>query len=243
VSDEVGRAPSSGGATRFQSFDPACQEPSTACTAGVRDACDRSLEGEDCVTLAAATAACEAARCFNCGCVAVSPSDLAPVLVALDATIVTTSREIPAADFFAPAPRGSTVLEAGEIVLEVLVPREAGERHSAFRKFRLRNAIDFPIVSAAVSFRVRHGSIADPRVVLGAVAPVPVRAAAAEAALHGRPVEEVTAAAFARHVAACAVEGVRPLSGSAYKAQIAGALVARAIGEAAQAPTRGGRKR
>ena len=80
--------------------------------------------------------------------------------------------------------------------------------------------------------------------VLGAAAPVPLRAAAAEAALDGRPLEEVATAAFARHVAACAVEGAQPLVGSAYKTQIVGALVARAVAQAAgETHSIGGRQR
>jgi CO/xanthine dehydrogenase FAD-binding subunit len=163
-------------------------------------------------------------------------SDLAPVLVALDATVVTTTREIPAGAFFAAVEGGSTVLEPTELVLEVVLPPDAAARRCAFRKFRLRNAIDFPIVSAAVSFRVEHGSIEDPRVVLGAAAPVPLRAAAVEAALVGHALEDVGSRAFGRHLTERVLEGSVTLPDSAYKAQIAAALVVRAVRRAAGLP-------
>ena len=90
----------------------------------------------------------------------------------------------------------------------------------------------------------RGGRVEDARVVLGAVAPVPLRAVAAEAALNGRRLEEVTTAAFARHVAAFAVEGAQPLVGSAYKTQIVGTMVARAVAQAAgETHSSGGRQR
>jgi CO/xanthine dehydrogenase Mo-binding subunit/NADPH-dependent glutamate synthase beta subunit-like oxidoreductase len=236
-----GTAPKGVSAPALQRFDPACLEPSPACSALPPAPDGRRLEAEDVTTVDAAAAACEARRCFDCGCVAVTPSDLAPVLVALDATVVTTEREIPAGAFFAAVPRGSTVLGAGELVREIVLPVDGGERRTAFRKFRLRNAIDFPIVSAAVSLVIGGGVITDARVVLGAAAPVPVRARAAEAALIGRPAADLAGAApapmdpggeagsLAAQAAALALADALPLPHGGYKAQIARALVTRAL--------------
>lgn len=218
---------------RLQRFDPSCLSPSPACAVEVRAPGERTLGGEDAATPTVEAASCEARRCFDCGCVAVTPSDLAPVLVALDASVVTTARTIPAADFFAAVPGGSTVLEPGELVREVVLPVEAAKRCSAFLKFRLRKAIDFPVVSTAVSFCLRGGVVADPRIVLGAVAPVPVRASDAEAAVAGVPVTDLGTPDLAHRAAEDAVRGTLPLAGNGYKTKIAGALVARALAAAA----------
>ena len=231
-----GSWPAPAGEPDLQRFDPACVAHSARCGTVPSTPGERTLCEEDCCTVDAPALASEASRCFNCGCVAVVPSDLAPVLVALDATVVTTAREIPAAAFFAAVEGGSTVLEPAELVLEVVLPPAAAARRCAFRKFRLRNAIDFPIVSAAVSFRVVHGSMEDPRVVLGAAAPVPLRVAAIEAALAGRPLEDVGSRAFGRLVTERIIEGSVTLPHNAYKARIAAAMVVRATRQAAGLP-------
>ena len=156
-----------------------------------------------------------------------SPSDLAPVLVALGARVETNLRVLPAAELFAPALDGSTTLECGEIVLAVRVPLGDGSQGAAFKKFRPRKSIDFPVVNVAVALRLAGGVIAEARICAGAVAPVPLRLEAAEQALVGRP---PAAEAFAR-AAEAAVATARPLRKNAYKSQIlAGAHQARARG-------------
>jgi NADPH-dependent glutamate synthase beta subunit-like oxidoreductase/CO/xanthine dehydrogenase FAD-binding subunit len=222
----------------LQAFDPGCVAHSPRVAEPASSAGERTLCDEDSCTLDAVSITAEAGRCFNCGCVAASPSDLAPLLVALDARVVTSAREIPAGEFFTAAPAGSTVLDPGELLLEVVISPAAIARRSAFRKFRLRNAIDFPIVSAAVSFTVDQGVVVDPRVVLGAAAPVPLRAPGAEAALVGRRLADLASPETGREIAACVVGHALPLPANAYKAQIAGALVARAVREAACGPAR-----
>jgi xanthine dehydrogenase YagS FAD-binding subunit len=89
----------------------------------------------------------------------------------------------------------------------------------------LRKPIDFALVSVASVLTVKHGVCKDVRIVLGAVAPTPIRAFVAEEMLKGKPISE----ALAAEAAAAAVTGVMPLSMNAYKIQIAQALVKRAI--------------
>ena len=60
----------------------------------------KSLEIEDIRGLSLSEIEAEARRCFNCGCLAVGPSDIGVALVALDATIVTTEEEIDGREFF-----------------------------------------------------------------------------------------------------------------------------------------------
>ncbi|MBI5487579.1 MAG: FAD binding domain-containing protein [Deltaproteobacteria bacterium] len=196
----------------------------------------RTIGGEDRGTLAAELVEGEVRRCLDCGCVAVNASDLATALVALGASIRTNRRTIAAEEFFDARPRRSTVLEPGELVTELVVPPLAAGTRQAFLKFRTRRSIDFPIASAAVVMELRGGRIGAARIVLGAVAPVPVRAAAAEAFLRGKRPDGETAA----KAAALAVEGATPLGENRFKVAIVKALVARAIrGGSAKYPLRG----
>ena len=167
-------------------------------------------------------AVCEAQRCFNCGCIAVTPSDLAPVLVALGRRRGDHAARARGGRFFRRRAGSSTVLAPGELVTEVRLPAPAAGVRSWYEKFRLRNAIDFPIVSVAVALHVEGGRIAGARVVLGAAAPVPWRALQVEAALLGC---EASPAGLGAAVRASAEEWARecmPLGRNAYKVKIAG---------------------
>ena len=153
-------------------------------------------------------------------CIAVHPSDVAPALIALNATIVTNARKINAENFFDVKVPGNTVLAAGEIITEIRIPAPPAGAKSAFLKFAIRKSIDFPIVNCAVM--VGGGS---PRICLNAVAPKPYRAVKAEAAIAGKPVNEANAEAAGE----AAVADARPLPASKFKVQIAKTLVKRAL--------------
>ena len=185
----------------------------------------RKIDREVRATLAVEAMEAEARRCANCGCVAVNASDIAPALVALGAVIKTTRRTLAAEDFFAVGPRRSTVLEPGELVEEIVVPAPPAGVRQGFAKFRTRAAIDFPIASVAAVLTMKGDTVAGARIVLGAVAPVPLRAASAEAYLRGKRPDAATAA----QAAALAVEGVTPLACNRFKVQIARALVGKVL--------------
>ena len=153
-------------------------------------------------------------------CIAVHPSDIAPALIALNATVATNTRKINAENFFDVKVPGNTVLAAGEIITEIQVPTPPAGAKSAFIKFAIRKSIDFPIVNCAV--RVGGGA---PRICLNAVAPKPYRALKAEAALAGKPINEANAEA----AGAAAVQDAKPLPATKYKVQIAKTLVKRAL--------------
>jgi xanthine dehydrogenase YagS FAD-binding subunit len=151
------------------------------------------------------------------GCYAVSSHDTAPALVALDATVITTKREIPAEEFFGAHGYRSNVLEDGEVVKEFRVPKTA---KSSFQKFALRKSIDFPVVNCAVA----QGSDGSTRVVLGGVYAAPWRSKEAEDAV-ARGVSADTAAKAGE----AAVSVAKPLGKNAYKVDIARALVKRTL--------------
>ncbi len=157
------------------------------------------------------------------GCYAVHPSDTAPALIALDALVKTTRRSIKAEDFFQVSVAKTTVLDDDEIVTEVQVPEPAGT--SAFVKFALRKAIDFPIVNCAAMVAVSRKKVTTARVCLNAVYVKPYRAFAAEEAIMGKPINEANAEA----AGAAAVSSARPMPYNAYMVQIAKTMVKRAL--------------
>jgi CO/xanthine dehydrogenase FAD-binding subunit len=167
----------------------------------------------------------EASRCFNCGCLAVEPSDIAVALVALDASIITTKRSVPAHTFFNATATRSNILEADELIKEVVIPRPMAGSIQRYEKFTLRKPIDFAIVSVASVMTIDKGVCKDARIVLGAVAPEPLRAKTAEEFLQGRFVDEKTAADAGK----LALEGVVLLNQNAYKVEIAKTLVKRTL--------------
>lgn len=181
------------------------------------------IEEEAGVTLDAALQ--EAQRCFNCGCVAVNPSDIGLALVALGADIVTTKRTLGADAFFTATAAASTVLEQDELITEIRVPRQTAGARQGYAKFTLRKPVDFSIVSVAAVTQVRDGRCTDARLVLGALGPSPIRAHAAEEMLRGKPLDETTA----RQAAEAALSGAQPLAMNEYKVQIAKTLVTRVL--------------
>ena len=185
----------------------------------------RTLVAEDCGALSRDLMEGEATRCANCGCVAVSASDLAPALVALRATVVTTRRRLPAENLFTAAESKTTVLEPGELIKEIAVPAPKPETYQAYYKFRIRNAIDFPIVSVAFCAQMRKGKFHNARMVLGAVAPVPLAAREVETLLEGKEPSE----ALAQEAANLAVAQAQPLARNQLKVEVLKALVRKAI--------------
>jgi len=186
---------------------------------------ERSISAEDVLGLTRDEIEAEADRCFNCGCVAVNASDIAPVLIALNATIRTTTRELSAEKFFSVKPMTTTVLESNELVREIDIPEQGPDDRSAFLKFRTRESIDFPIVNVAVALNISSKTIRSVRIVLGAVAPIPLRAKPAEDFLTGRDF----CTEVAEKAAEIAVEGVYSLEKNEFKVEVTKALIKRAI--------------
>ena len=162
-------------------------------------------------------------------CYIVHPSDTAPMLVALGAEAIVAGprgeRGIALADFFRPPSEnlaGETALAAGEIVTEVRVPGPASWV-SSYRKVRERGAWDFALTSVALAARLEGRRVADVRVVLGGVAPIPWRVTRAEEVLRG---QELTPQ-LARAAGEAAAEGAEPMEQNGYKvALVRGAVEA-----------------
>ena len=191
--------------------------------ANTRPVSERSMDAEDDMGLPFEAVEREAHRCFNCSCYAVAPSDMATALMALCATIHTNLGSYSADEFFTRAAKVSDILAPGEIVTSVELPAAKGTAH--YDKFRERESIDFAVVGLGSEYAVEDGRIKYASIVLGAVAPVPIRAAKAEEYLVGRSVTEETA----EKAAELALEGAEPLRQNAYKVDIARELVKRSI--------------
>jgi xanthine dehydrogenase YagS FAD-binding subunit len=171
----------------------------------------------------------------NADCAAVNPSSLAGPLVALDAAVVTTKRKIPIEQFFVPASKDITkehVLEPGEIITEVVVPKASRGWRNAYREAGERESSDWAQVSASVALELDGKTVKSARIVLGQVAVVPVRAQAVEEALKGKAVTAQTAAEAAGRAFASA----KPYEDNAYKIPLGKVILKRAILAAAGLP-------
>ena len=162
----------------------------------------------------------------------VHPSDLAPALVALDATFRVVGpegeRTLSGPDFFVLPSQDAeheNVLADDEVLASVALPAPGDGVRSAYHKIMDREAWTHALVSAAVVLDMDGEVCRDARIVLGGVAPVPWRVPGAESLLAGQRVTPE----LAREVGAAAVAGARPLSKNAYKVPLTRAVVERTV--------------
>lgn len=164
-------------------------------------------------------------------CAAVPCADTPPVCVVGDARLRVVSadgeRELPAEALFV-GPR-QTALAPGEVLCEIVIPAQPAGSGAAYARFARRRANTLATASAAARVVLEGGRIAQARIALGAVAPVPLRAVAAEQALEGRaPTEDALAEAAQR----AAVEA-RPIddfrASAEYRRELVAALTLRAL--------------
>lgn len=165
-------------------------------------------------------------------CVAAHPSDLAPALIALGASVEVTgdggTRTIPVEQFFRNPTedrRLEHVLEQGELVSAVTLPAPAPGSRGVYLKAMEREAWAFALASVAVRVELDGATVRECAVVLGGVATTPRRASAAEDALTGRALGPDSAAAAAE----AAVREAQPLSRNGYKLPLVRNLVRRAL--------------
>ena len=162
----------------------------------------------------------------------VHPSSLAVPAVAYGAKfrLVGPSGEriVDAAEYFTMPTmqnvKTENVLAADEVFTHIILPAPGNVKHGHY-EVRFKASHDWPIAFATVVLAMNGGTIGSARVVMGAVAPVPWRAHAAERALAGKRIDEATAA----EAAIAALEGARPMSQNNYKVQVAKTAVKRAI--------------
>ncbi|MFQ5826598.1 MAG: FAD binding domain-containing protein [Dehalococcoidia bacterium] len=169
-------------------------------------------------------------------CHGVPSAETAPALIALSAEAALSGpqgrRSLPLEDFFTGP--GTTVLGAGELLAELLLPPPPSPSGGVYLKLSPRGAMDIAVVGVAawIALDGRDGSCRDCRLVLGAVAPTPFRVKRAEDVLRGEKVTERLIDAAAR----TAMEESRPISdvraSAEYRREMVGVLTRRALSQA-----------
>ena len=164
--------------------------------------------------------------------VTASPAnDTISALWALDAVVLLRSvrgeRQVPVRELFTGL--RASVLEPGELIVGIDVPMLATRQRGIFVKLGQRRAQAISVVHLAIVLDLSDGLVASASVALGSVAPTVVAAAAAEAHLVGRALDDATVAEAAR----LAAEGVTPIDDvratATYRSQEVEVMVRRAL--------------
>lgn len=157
------------------------------------------------------------------GCFMVSPSDLAPALIAFGATAILTSskgqRRIPLENFYISPLENitqETVIKPGELLTSVEVPLPPAGAKMIYSKIRERQAFDFATISLAMIIAPQFV-----RVVLGGVAPIPWRSVDAEKILQGGTITEDRA----KQAGIAATQFARPMEDNGYKIELVQGLI------------------
>lgn len=165
-------------------------------------------------------------------CVAVSPSDTAPALIAVDAKMIVESSRGPkvhdAEDFFIGPSidiTRMTVLKPRDLLTKIHIPATWANAEFYYEKVRDRASWDFQLVSVAAAFRMAGSTIEEARIVVNGVAPYPVRLHAVERLVAGSSGGESTAVAAGE----LAIEGAQALRHNDYKIPMMRNLVRRAV--------------
>jgi 4-hydroxybenzoyl-CoA reductase subunit beta len=173
------------------------------------------------------------------GCYALFSADIPSVLIVLEAKLRLRSLEreriVEADDFYTGDGKTPLILESNELLTEVIIPRPTQHVRTSYLKYRLRNAIDFPMVGAAVALPLGEGTErTQPRIVVGGATARPFRCLNGESQLKGSVVNRETAEA----VAEIAAREIPLVSSSGCsvptRRRLARQLVLRAILSAAQ---------
>ncbi len=164
--------------------DVSNKKKSSAMKPAMRRMGDRGIDQEDNLGLSYEDVMKETKRCMNCGCIAVNPSDILTVLTALDADILTNKRRLSIGEFV------SQDLDSSEIVTEIIVPTPEPYMITSYDKFRQRKSIDFATVALASCYKVEGDVVKSAKIVLGAVAPFPIKTQKAEEFLIGNKITE-----------------------------------------------------
>jgi aerobic carbon-monoxide dehydrogenase medium subunit len=140
------------------------------------------------------------------------------------------ARTVPLEQFFTGP--GRTVLAADELLTEIIIPAPAPHTGKVYIKHGRRKAMELATVGVAVALTMQRDMCKDISIVLGAVAPTPIRAASAEAALRGAKLddERMRDAARAARAQARPISNVR--ASAEYRAEMVEVLTRRALEQA-----------
>jgi len=168
-------------------------------------------------------------------------ADVAPALIALNATAKIASaggeRIVSMEEFFRGP--GQNVMDADEILTEIKIPKTSPQLVGEYIKFSPRDMMDLAYIGVAVAYNLGNGKKCDGvRIVLGAVAPTPIRAKNSEALLEGKVLTEELAAKVGDEAAreSKPISDVR--SSADYRRAMVGIMTKRAILNAAAGPAK-----
>ena len=157
-------------------------------------------------------------------CIATNPSDMCVAMAALEATIHVQgqkgSRAIPIGEFHllpGSTPSRETVLEPGDLITHVTLPRPIAGSKQVYLKLRDRASYEFALASAAIIMTIAGGKVKLIRIALGGVGTKPWRSPEAEAALVGKPADAVNF----RNAAEAALRQAKPQSENKFKIELA----------------------
>lgn len=160
-------------------------------------------------------------------------ADLPPILIALKASVKIVEyagERLVLLEDFITGP-GKTQIKRDEILTEIIIPDQP-TTGSTYMKFGLRKSGALAVVGVAVAVTVADGILVDARIVMGAVAPIPMRARKAEDLLRGQPITDL----LLEQAAASAAAECTPITdirGSAeYRRELVGVLTRRALRKA-----------
>jgi xanthine dehydrogenase YagS FAD-binding subunit len=165
-------------------------------------------------------------------CIATNPSDMCVAMAALEATIHVQgskgSRAIPIGDFHllpGSTPNRETVLEPGDLITHVTLPRPIAGSKQVYLKLRDRASYEFALASAAIVITIAGGKVTRARIALGGVGTKPWRSPEAEAALIGKSADAVNF----RKAAEAAMRDAKPQSENRFKIELAKRCLAHAL--------------
>jgi xanthine dehydrogenase YagS FAD-binding subunit len=168
-------------------------------------------------------------------CVAVSASDTAPALVALDAKFVIKSAKgerVIGTDEFFIGPKiditRMTSVAHNEVLTAIRISNTWAGAHFYFEKVADRNTWDFPLVNVAAAMSVKNGVIENCRIACGGVSAMPRRLTAVEGIVKGKAAGED----IAKLAGQSAARGAAPLNYNQFKIPLMANLVTRAVRDA-----------
>jgi xanthine dehydrogenase YagS FAD-binding subunit len=199
----------------------------------VNSACNKRVPGSGCPAIKGENRML-AILGTSSSCIATNPSDLAVALVALDAQVQLRSqagvRSVALREFYlepGDRPDRENVLQPGELITEVTVPRPAAGTKTGYLKIRDRASYEFALTSAAVALNMDGDRVRKAEVAVGGVGTKPWLLPEVGAALNGRTLDRANLEA----AAALAANGAKRYSDNGFKVELMQRTVIRAVSQ------------
>jgi xanthine dehydrogenase YagS FAD-binding subunit len=162
---------------------------------------------------------------FDLGpCVAPHPSTLAAALLAYDATVATERRSrLSIGELLGDGSNGASnhALQTGEMIKAIELPAPVQGERALYKRAISRSYAEWPLAEVCARAVIARGAFQLIRLTAGGIAPVPLRLAASEAVLQGKPASAANIAEAARQ----AVAGAKPLPMTGYKLDLLSGVV------------------